>query len=138
MRIIKRKYIHPDTGDVLTFSEKISWFVQSIIRNWWFVCFWLVSSILWWMHPAWFKDNTSYVHWQLWASWLAVAVELVIGIAMIGQTKRDAQIIRHLLKLQKDQMDDLSDITREIKNLMNIEKEQLEQLEEFIEEHDDH
>ena len=35
---------------------------------------------------------------------------LIIGIAMIGQTKRDAQIIRHILKLEKQELDHLQDI----------------------------
>jgi hypothetical protein len=37
-------------------------------------------------------------------------VELIIGIAMIGQTKRDAQIIRHILKLEKQEIEHLEDI----------------------------
>jgi len=48
------------------------------------------------------------------ASWLAVTVELVIGIAMIGQTKRDALIIRHILKLEKQELDHLKDIIKDM------------------------
>ena len=44
------------------------------------------------------------------ASWLAVTVELIIGIAMIGQTKRDAMIIRHILKLEKQEIEHLQDL----------------------------
>ena len=44
------------------------------------------------------------------ASWLAVTVELIIGIAMIGQTKRDAMIIRHILKLEKQEIEHLEDL----------------------------
>ena len=137
MRIYKKKYIHPDTGDVLSFSEKISWFIQGIIRNWLFVIVWTGGTIIWWIKPGWFLDTSAYIHWMNLASWLAVTVELIIGIAMIGQTKRDAQIIRHLLRLQKDQMDDLREIMVEVKNVMKLEKEQLNQLEDFIEEHND-
>ena len=103
--MLKRKYIHPDTGDVLTFSEKVSWSIQGIIRNWWFVFVWTGLSAIWWVKPHYFHDTGSYVHWQLLASWLAVTVELIIGIAMIGQTKRDAQIIRHILKLEKQELE---------------------------------
>ena len=110
MKIFKRKFIHKDTGDVLTFSEKISWTIQGLIRNWWFVIVWTGLSAFWWMKPQVFKDRTSYVHWQLLASWLAVTVELIIGIAMIGQTKRDAQIIRHILKLEKQELEHIEDI----------------------------
>ena len=110
MKIFKRKFIHKDTGDVLTFSEKISWSIQGVIRNWWFVIVWTGLSAFWWMKPKVFKDTTAYVHWQLLASWLAVTVELIIGIAMIGQTKRDAQIIRHILKLEKQELEHIEDI----------------------------
>mgnify|MGYP006267166409 CR=1 FL=1 len=110
MNFSKKKYIHPDTNDVLTFSEVISWKIQSIIRNWWFVAFWSVGSFVWWAKPHWFHDNHSYIHWQLVASYLAVIVELMIGLAMIGQTKRDAMIIRHILKLEKQEIEHLEDM----------------------------
>ena len=110
MKIFKRKFIHKDTGDVLSFSEKISWTIQGLIRNWWFVIVWTALSIFWWLKPHIFKDTTSYIHWQLLASWLAVTVELIIGIAMIGQTKRDAQIIRHILKLEKQELEHIEDL----------------------------
>ena len=135
---LKKKYIHKDTGDVLTFSENVSWKIQGMIRNWWFVSIWTVGTVIWWIKPTWFGDTSAYIKWMNLASWLAVTVELIIGIAMIGQTKRDAQIIRHLLRLQKDQMDDLHDIMTEVKNVMKLEKEQLNQLEDFIEEHEEH
>ena len=113
MKIFKRKFIHKDTGDVLTFSEKISWSIQGVIRNWWFVVIWTVGTIVWWIKPTWFGDTTAYIKWMNLASWLAVTVELIIGIAMIGQTKRDAQIIRHILKLEKQELDRLQELIEE-------------------------
>jgi len=110
MKIFKRKFIHPDTGDVLTFSEKISWSIQGLIRNWWFVVIWTGGTVVWWIKPHWFGDDKTYVKWMNLASWLAVTVELIIGIAMIGQTKRDAQIIRHILKLEKQELEHIEDI----------------------------
>jgi len=111
----KKKFVHPDTGDVLTPSELVSWKVQGLIRNWWFVIAWTGLSFFWWLKPHLFKDSTSYVHWQLLASWLAVTVELIIGIAMIGQTKRDAQIIRHILRLEKTEIQHLEDLLEDKK-----------------------
>jgi hypothetical protein len=110
----KNKYIHPDTGDVLTFSENVSWKIQGLIRNWWFVMGWTILTITWWIRPHWFGDNSAYVKWMNLASWLAVTVELVIGIALIGQTKRDAQIIRHILKLEKTEIEHLKDIIEDL------------------------
>ena len=111
--MFKKKYIHETTGDVLTFSEQISWKVQGIIRNWFFVIGWTGLSAVWFITPATFGDSRSYIHWQLLASWLAVTVELIIGIAMIGQTKRDALIIRHILKLEKQEIEHLEDLLEE-------------------------
>jgi hypothetical protein len=113
---LKKKYVHKDTGDILTLSEKISWTVQGIIRNWWFVIIWTVGTIVWWIKPHWFTDTSAYIKWMNLASWLAVTVELIIGIAMIGQTKRDAMIIRHILKLEKQEIDHLEQIVEDIKN----------------------
>lgn len=111
------KYVHPDTGDTLTISERISWAIQGLIRNWWFVLAWSGLSFVWWLHPKLFHDSHSFVKWQLLASWLAVTVELIIGIAMIGQTKRDAQIIRYILKLEQQEIEAIEDV------LENQEKE---------------
>jgi len=108
--MFKKKYIHPDTGDILTFSEQISWTIQSAIRNWLFVIAWTATTAVWWIKPSWFGDDKSYIHWMNLASWLAVTVELIIGIAMIGQTKRDAQIIRHILKLEKQELEHIEDL----------------------------
>ena len=107
---MKKQFTDPITGDKWTLAEKVSWSAQNIIRNWWFVIVWTGLSAFWWMKPKVFKDSSSYVHWQLLASWLAVTVELIIGIAMIGQTKRDAQIIRHILKLEKQELEHIEDI----------------------------
>ena len=111
--MFKKKYIHETTGDVLTLSEQISWKIQGAIRNWFFVIGWTGLSAVWFITPATFGDNHSYIHWQLLASWLAVTVELIIGIAMIGQTKRDALIIRHILKLEKQEIEHLEDLLEE-------------------------
>lgn len=107
---LKKKYIHKDTGDVLTFSENISWKIQGLIRNWWFVSAWTIVTFIWWAQPSLFHDTHNYILWMNLASWLAVTVELVIGIALIGQTKRDAMIIRHILKLEKQEIEHLMDI----------------------------
>jgi hypothetical protein len=106
----KKKYVHETTGDVLTFSELISWKIQGIIRNWFFVILWTITTIVWWINPHWFGDTSAYIKWMNLASWLAVTVELIIGIAMIGQTKRDAMIIRHILKLEKQEIEHLQDL----------------------------
>lgn len=112
---LKKKYIHPDTGDLLTFSEQISWKIQGLIRNWYFVLAWSIITFTWWAQPELFNDTHNYILWMNLASWLAVTVELIIGIALIGQTKRDALIIRHILKLEKQEIEHLEDLIEEKK-----------------------
>lgn len=118
--MIKRKFIHPETGDVLTFSELISWKLQGLIRNWYFIIIWTIGSTLWWSFPTWFQDTHAFTKWQLVASWLAVTIELVIGIAMFGQTKRDALIIRELRKLTRREADDVAMIVDMIEDLQEV------------------
>ena len=120
----KRKYIHNTTGDVLTFSEQISWKVQGIIRNWYFVILWSTVTFVWWFQPTWFTDTHAYIKWMNLASWLAVTVELVIGIAMIGQTKRDAQIIRAMYKM-------LPEIQQALEYIRKLEEREIDMIEEL-------
>jgi hypothetical protein len=110
----KKKYVHPDTGDVLTASEMISWKVQDSIRNWWFVIGWTIGTAVWLKWPWMFHDDKSYTKWLIFASWLAVTVELIVAIALVGQTKRDAQIIRHILKLEKQELEHIEDILEDM------------------------
>ena len=122
----KRKYIHNTTGDVLTFSEQISWKVQGIIRNWYFVILWSTVTFVWWFQPTWFTDTHAYIKWMNLASWLAVTVELVIGIAMIGQTKRDAQIIRAMYKM-------LPEIQQALEYIRKLEEREIDMIGELHE-----
>lgn len=121
---LKKKYIHEATGDVLTFSEQISWKVQGIIRNWYFVIVWSTVTFVWWIQPTWFTDTHAYIKWMNVASWLAVTVELVIGIAMIGQTKRDAQIIRAMYKM-------LPEIQQALEYIRKLEEREIDMIEEL-------
>jgi len=124
IKAFKRKYIHEATGDVLTFSEQISWKVQGIIRNWYFVIVWSTVTFIWWIQPTWFTDTHAYIKWMNVASWLAVTVELVIGIAMIGQTKRDAQIIRAIYKI-------LPEIQQALEYIRKLEEREIKMIEEL-------
>ena len=118
---LKRKFVHPDAGDVLNFSEQISWKIQGIIRNWYFMSIWTVGSALWWQFPSWFHDTHSFTKWQLVASWLAVTIELIIGIGLLGQTKRDALILRELRKLTRQEADNIEILTDMIEDLQESE-----------------
>lgn len=74
-----------------TKSERISNFIQTnIIRRWSFLLFFTVTTVL-------AIIFTNYIpYWNVWASWLAVMVEGIVGRAMWSMSKRDGQIIRDL------------------------------------------
>jgi len=133
-KFFKKKYVHEATGDVLTFSEQISWKIQGVIRNWYFVILWSTVTFIWWTQPAWFTDTHAYIKWMNLASWLAVTVELVIGIAMIGQTKRDAQIIRAIYKILPDilkALELLPEILRAVEYIRKLEEREIEMIKDL-------
>jgi uncharacterized membrane protein YbhN (UPF0104 family) len=88
-----RQYHDPVTGDVLTLSEFVSWRLQSMIRNWWFIDTISVITVLMFIKwKVWEHDPLD--QWNDAASWLALWVKSCVGIAMFSQTGRDAKIIR--------------------------------------------
>jgi hypothetical protein len=94
---MKKKYVDPVTGDELTRSEHISWRIQtSVIRNWWFLFFFTAVTIACVGAQAATGDANWGNNWNYFASYMAIFVEAIVGRAMFGQTRRDAQIIREL------------------------------------------
>lgn len=80
------------TGDELSAGEFVSWHVQSVIRRWEFIiAFTAVTAIVWT-----FGGDSGRNWWNYGASYLAVFIESLVGIAMLGQTHRDAVIIREI------------------------------------------
>jgi hypothetical protein len=82
----------PVTGDELTGGEYISWRIQGVIRNWAFLGFITVITAL-----LWATDNSVALQWwNLGASYLALVIESIVGIAMFSQTRRDAVALREV------------------------------------------
>ena len=49
----------------------------------------------------WYTNNANWGNqWNYLASYLAIFVEAIVGRAMFGQTRRDAQILRELRKME--------------------------------------
>lgn len=95
----------PVTGDQLSFSEQVSWFLQGIIRRWPTVVFYIVGSALWWhANGLDFRNllhDPDLAHWNVLASLMAIVIESIVGIAMFSQTKRDAQVLRRVARLEE-------------------------------------
>ena len=89
---MKTKHTDPATGDSLTTGEYISWLIQGVIRRWTFLIAISIITVL-----VWTTDNaTALTWWNLCASYLALVIESIVGLAMFGQTRRDAVVLREI------------------------------------------
>src|SRR5579863_4695201 len=80
----------PYTGDTLSRGEYISWLIQGVIRRWTFLGLITIITAI-----AWITANSIVLTWwNLSASYLALVIESVVGIAMFSQTRRDAIALR--------------------------------------------
>jgi hypothetical protein len=100
---VAKIYHDPVTGDVLTRSERVSWAVQGVIRRWLFLMVFTALTIAWWACPTLFGDPGR-TWWNLVASYMAIFIESVVGIAMFSQTRRDALILREIRSLEQKQI----------------------------------
>lgn len=93
-RETKRPRFHdPVTGDVLTLSEEVSWLLQGIIRRWTvIIAITAFTAWAWWRGHIWHQPLTDI--WNLFASYWAVLLESVVGIAMFSSARRDAVVMR--------------------------------------------
>ena len=114
----------PVTGDHLTSGEYISWLIQGIIRRWAFLGVITAVTIL-----VWATNNSAALSWwNLGASYLALVIESVVGIAMFSQTRRDAVILRHVAQssegletLQQQQLHLMRQMERQLDRLTDLE-----------------
>ena len=102
-------YIDPTTGDELNRSEWVALRIQNlVIRRWWFliqftlvtiavVCTFNINVVGW---------------WNVYASYLAIFVEAIVGRYMASQTRRDSQVMR-----------EVRTVLHEVKELVNVLQE---------------
>jgi hypothetical protein len=94
---MKKIYKDPITGDSLTLQEYISWKIQGVMRNWFFLITITIATII-----AWSTNNITILNWwNLAASYLALVIESIVGLAMFRQTLRDACIIREIRSISQ-------------------------------------
>lgn len=85
------------TGGAIGAGETASLLVQRIIRRWVFLgtitaitfYLWVIRDPIWHHSPA---DS-----WNYFLSWLAIAIESVVGMFFFGQSLRDGGVIRAIL-----------------------------------------
>ena len=120
--MLKRPRRDPTTGDVLTTGEYISWIVQGVIRRWSFLIVISVVTVLVWTT----NNATALTWWNLGASYLALVIESIVGLAMFGQTRRDAVVLREIRAISQ-RVERLAEKIegeecREVAELVKIEK----------------
>lgn len=102
----RHRHIDPITGDELSSGEYVSWLIQSIIRRWLFLGIITAATI-----AVWATGNPVALQWwNLAASYLALVIESIVGIAMFSQTRRDAVVIREIRALSKALLKDVEEI----------------------------
>lgn len=92
----------PVTGDELTAGEAAAWRVQWIIRRWTFLVLITGVTALAWSVVAATGNGAVLTWWNCGASYLALVIEGVVGMAMYHQTQRDAQVVREVRKLVQE------------------------------------
>jgi len=122
---VSKKFKHPVTGEPIGLGESLSWKVQNLIRNWTFMFVITGITITWWSFPYLFHDPNR-IWWNYLASYMAIFIETVVGIAMFQQTKSDAKVIREalaiiriVLKMEKDQFSEVKDLMEYIESEMD-------------------
>jgi len=93
--VTRKKYTDPHTGDKLTFSEMMSWNIQGVIRRWAFIGSITIATITCWI----IDTPRVLIWWNFAASYSALLIESVVGIAVFGQMRRDAQVVRNSAKI---------------------------------------
>jgi hypothetical protein len=111
-----KRFKHPITGESIGLGEHLSWIAQNAIRRWEFV--WVVTLIT---VICWSVQTSSVLTWWNYsASYAAVLIELVVGIAMYQQTRSDAQVIRKILAMETHQFAELKELIERVEEDLEV------------------
>ena len=111
-----KRFKHPITGESITLGEHLSWTAQNAIRRWEFVGVVTLATVVCW------GIGTAGVlqWWNFAASYMAVLIELVVGIAKYQQTKADAKVIRKILAMEDHQFSELKRLIEKVEDDLEI------------------
>jgi len=93
---------------MLHLGERVTWLVMSVYRRWSVFLALQALTVVWWLYPRWFPGGLA--GWNYVWSDLAIIVEMMVGIAFLAQSMRDAKIIRTELAEQTEMLADLKAI----------------------------
>ena len=107
---------HPITGDEIGLGEHLSWVIQTAIRRWVFVGIVTIATAACWV----IHSGSVLTWWNYSASYMAVLIELVVGISMFQQTKADAQVIRKILAMETNQFAELKELINKVEEDIEV------------------
>jgi len=105
------KYKHPVSGEPISVGEHVSWKIQFGIRRWAFIgtiTLVTIGCAIWGTF-----DITVIGWWNVWASYMALFIESVVGMSMFSMAQNDGRIIRETHAL----LDRVEELIREIKEM---------------------
>jgi len=105
------QYKHPVTGEPISLGEHVSWKIQFAIRRWLFIGVITATTAICWV--AGIRNPTVLIWWNMAASYMALFIESVVGMAMFNMAQNDGRIIRETHAL----LDRVEDLINEIKVL---------------------
>ena len=118
-----RSFRHPITGDPIGLGKHVSWKIQFSIRNWYFIG--TITGITIFC-VIWGTMNIKVIGWwNVWASYMALFIESVVGISMFEQTRADAKVLRQSLA-------DIEELLTKINQLLELEKEQSKEVHNLV------
>jgi hypothetical protein len=110
------EFRHPITGEKIGLGEHLSWSAQNAIRRWEFVGIVTLATVV-----CWGIGTTGVLSWWNYAaSYSAVLIELIVGIAMYQQTKADAQVIRKILAMETHQFAELKELIERVEDDLEV------------------
>jgi hypothetical protein len=114
-----KSFRHPITGDSIGFGKHISWKIQFSIRNWYFIG--AITGVTVFC-VIWGTMNINVIGWwNVWASYMALFIESVVGISMFEQTRADAKILR-------DSLAKIEELLTKINQILELEQKQTEEV----------
>lgn len=100
----------PLTGDHLSAGEHVSWTIQHAMRRWSFLGAITLLTLLCWAT----RNPDVLAWWNYAASFMALVIESIVGMAMFNQTIRDALVTRAVLRMEKEHGEKLNHLQHQM------------------------
>ena len=118
-----KTFRHPITGDDIGLGKHISWKIQFSIRNWYFIG---TITFITLFCAAWGTIDINVIGWwNVWASYMALFIESVVGISMFEQTRADAKVLRESLAT-------IQELLSKINQILELEKQQNKEVHNLV------